>query len=583
MSFSISRRAALAALMGGGAAACKPRVIPHIDAATRTVPSGAFQHGVASGDPLQDRVIIWTRFTRQTDNMVAAPDIMIVWEVAKDLEFENIVRSGDAIADSVHDWTVKVDVEGLEPGNWYYYRFRQGNKQSPIGRTRTLPKNNIDQVRFAVVSCCNLQDGYFNVYDHIARVQTDGHGEFDALLHLGDYFYEYGPENATTAMKAEGRLHEPPHEIIALKDYRTRHAQYRGDANLQAVTAQMPMISIWDDHESANDSHHEGAQNHQAGEGSWEVRKERALRAYYEWMPLRNPEPGRGREFLFRSFEWGDLATVAAIETRLLARSVSFEFEDYYDDLFDEERLERLKQEKWLDPNREMMGELQVNWLADVFGNSKDAGKPWRLLANQVLMARIITPDMTPYISEAAIPADAPYRDIIIQKLRSSTLELPLYTDSWDGYPAARERFYAALSDRNVDDILVVTGDAHEFFACDLTTEAGTPKGVEICTSSVSSETRGDVLGDSASEYALLVNKENPDVKYYNPMNQGYVDLTLTPNKAHVRMIGVDTVKKPQYTAFRAADFTIEKSGESLKISNPEGLALAQQALFYGG
>lgn len=572
----LNRRSALGLLAGGSLAACKRTAVTQSSETEKR--TGTFLHGVASGDPLADRVIIWTRVTPQ--EKVASPDENIDWEVATDPEFKSIAKWGRAIARSTHDMTVKVDVTDLTPGQWYFYRFKFGNVISPIGRTRTLPQGDIDQARFAVVSCCNYQHGFFNVYDHIAHAQTHGHGEFDALLHLGDYFYEYSQDDLNDAMKAAGRGHDPAHEIVSLSDYRRRHAQYRTDPNLQAVTSLMPMISIWDDHESANDSHKGGAENHQPDEGDWALRKERAMRAYYEWMPVRDPAGNRGREFLFRKFEWGNLLTLAAIETRLLARSETFEFETYYDELFDDESLQTLKDEKWLDPSREMMGQLQVDWLAETFGQSKSDGKTWRLLANQVLMTRMMTPDITPYFDVETLDEDTPYRDLVIQKIYMSPLGLPLYPDSWDGYPAARERLYKALSDKGVEDIMVVTGDAHEYFACDLTNEAGTKMGVEFCTTSVTSMTRGDALGEGAAQMALLVTKDNPDVRYYNPMHKGYIDLKLTPSKARAKMVAVDTVLDTNYKAFRAAEFDVKPSGDSLKISTPQGLSPVQRGLF---
>ena len=526
-------------------------------------------YGVASGDPLHDRVVIWTRFSR------GAPTVMIDWEVSETEDFSKLVTSGTAPADATKDWTVKVDVTGLKSGQWYFYRFKFADTISPIGRTRTLPKGKTDKARFAVVSCSNLQEGFFNVYDHIAR-----DGGFDALLHLGDYYYEYGEERANETMRAAGRTHRPKHEIVTLQDYRRRHALYRSDPALQAVTAAMPMINIWDDHETTNDSYRDGAQNHQPDEGDWNIRKERAMRAYYEWLPIRDPEPSRGREFLYRSFEWGDLATLAAVETRLLARSETWEFDDYYDQLMDPDGFETFKKERWYDPNREMMGQMQVDWIAKTFGESKKAGKPWRMLVNQVLLSRINSPDMTQYVSEEDTEQAGENRETVLKKLRLTPLKLPLYPDSWDGYPAARERFYSALKAQGVEDMLVLTGDAHEYWANQLTDDDGASMGAEICTSSVTSITVGDVLGETARLYALLVTRENPDVKYYNPMTQGYVDLTLTPTKAKAKMIGMDTVLKPEYTASRVAEFSIKPSGKSLKIAAPKGLNLLQRLMF---
>jgi len=295
MDMKISRRAALAALLGGTASACQP-VKPDPLSSKAPVPvTGLFQHGVASGDPLQDRVILWSRITIDTTNETNS--VSVLWEVSKTPEFEALVTSGTVSTNAARDWTVKVDATGLEAGQWYYYRFIVEDIISPVGKTRTLPSGQVSQARFAVVSCANWQSGFFNVYDHITR-----NGEFDALLHLGDYLYEYGERGATDAMTTAGRVHEPRHEIITLSDYRARHAQYRTDLNLQAVTSEMPMIAIWDDHESTNDSSKYGAQNHQENEGDWEDRKVNDMRSYYDWMPVRDASNNRAAEFLFRSF-----------------------------------------------------------------------------------------------------------------------------------------------------------------------------------------------------------------------------------------------------------------------------------------
>ena len=570
----ISRRAALAAMLGTTAAACKPASIPKINA-RKGKADGNFMHGVASGDPLQDRVIIWTRITGNIARDFGAPDAIVYWEMSRDIEFSDIMKSGTAIADIGKDHTIKVDVTGLEPGQWYYYRFKWQEIYSPIGKTRTLPSGSVDKARFAIVSCSNWQEGFFNVYDHIAN-----DGGFDALLHLGDYYYEYGEDRATDIMRAAGRVHEPVTEIVTLKDYRERHALYRTDPSLQAVTANMPMISIWDDHETTNDSYKDGAQNHQPGEGDWDMRKARAMRAYYEWLPIRDPEPSRGREFLYRSFEWGDLATLAAVETRLLARSESWEFDDYYDQLMDPKGMERFKKDFWHDPSREMMGQMQVDWIAEQFGASKKAGKPWRILVNQVLLSRINSPDMTKHVTDDDLDQAGDNKEAVLKKLRLTPLKLPLYPDSWDGYPAARERFFDALKSKGVEDMLVVTGDAHEYWASHLSCDDGKRMGAEICTTSVSSMTVGDVLGEKGRLYALLVTRENPDVKYYNPMTKGYVDLTLTPKNAKAKMVAVDTVLSQEYSAYRAAEFTIKPKGDSLKITSPKGLSLVQRLLF---
>lgn len=577
MDYSLDRRAALALILGGTATACKAKTPVELDS-KRDALSGMFSHGVASGDPLTDRVIIWTRVDiRQAPGPRTAPDISLVWEVSESESFESLTTSGTHIADSTKDHTAKIDVTGLKPGTWYYFRFKSGDVYSPAGRTRTLPEGKVDKARFAVVSCANWQQGFFNVYDHIAR-----DGGFDALLHLGDYFYEYHDEKATEPMRAAGRLHEPPHEIVTLEDYRTRHAQYRSDPALQSITAQMPMIAVWDDHESSNDSWKDGAENHQAKEGDWAVRKQMAMRAYYEWMPVRDPKPGTGRDFLFRGFEWGDLLSICAVETRLLARSEPIIVEDHYELMQTEGGLEKFKTEILGDPSREMFGQIQLEWIVDQFAKSKSAGKPWRLLANQVLLGRLITPDLTPHVDEASIEAIEKEWAGIRDFVGLSAFGMPVYPDSWDGYPAARDRFYDALKKAGVEDMLVVTGDSHEFWANDLTASDGGKVGLELGTTSVSSDTLASFLGGATEDYALLMTQSNADARYYNPLTSGYIDLTLTPKKGVAKLVGVDTTDSQQYTAFEAAKFNIVPDGKSLKFSSPSGLNVKQRALFHG-
>ncbi len=576
----LNRRAAVALILGGTASACKAKTsIRH--SSKRASLTGAFAHGVASGDPLSDRVILWTRITPDDPSVSS---LNVNWEMSKTENFDELIASGSFQTSAARNWTVKVDAAGLGAGEWYYYRFNSGENLSPIGKTRTLPKGKVPEARFAVVSCANWQHGYFNIYDHIARRQKDSDASFDALLHLGDYFYEYGAEYYGNAeLQKQGRIHEPSHEVVSLDDYRIRHGQYRTDPSLQAVTAQMPMISIWDDHESSNDSWTGGAQNHDPEtEGPWEDRKQAAMRAYYEWMPIRDPKAGLTREHLFRSFEWGDLITLAAVETRLMARSESFEFETYFDELMEDGGAEKFKRDILNDPSREILGKLQQDWIVDTFAKSKKANKPWRILVNQVLIGKMNSPDMTPYFDPEEVRSADRYADVLYKKLMLSPLQLPLYPDCWDGYPVARERFYGALSSAGVNDMLVLTGDSHEFWANDLTNEPGDKMGVELGTTSVSSETTGDVIGDAASDYALLVTQANEDVRFYDPTTQGFIDLTLTPKRGVARMIGVDTVRDQEYSIFETAKFDIVPDGNSLKFSGASGLNIKQRALFHG-
>jgi len=574
MMSSLTRRGILGALTATTAAACAPRT-PESFSANTQMATGLFAHGIASGDPLSNAVILWTRLT--PDNPMDGP-VEVIWEMDKDRDFASPSASGTISTTAARDWTVKIDAKDLEAGETYNYRFRVGDKISPVGQTKTLPQGSLDSARFAVVSCANWQHGFFNAYDHIARQSY-----FDAFIHLGDYYYEYAADDyLDAAASGTGRLHEPRHEIIKLEDYRLRHAQYRTDAGLQGITAKMPMIAIWDDHESSNDSWKGGAENHQADEGNWEERRQAALRAYYEWMPIREPRPGRLRSDIFRKYDYGDLLTLLTVETRLTARAEPIIIEDHFADIKAKGSAEDFQKDVLRDPSREMFGPVQSDFIIDTLKTSKSDGKVWRLMANQVIMGRLLTPDLSPYVTEDAMDNIEKEWAGIRDFVGLSSFNLPVYPDSWDGYPVARENFYARLVKEGINDLLVVTGDAHEFWVNDLTSEAGDKVGLELVTTSVSSKTMVAYLGEATADYNLLLTQSNSDARYYNALHNGYMDLTLGRNKGLVKMIGISTVIDTTYAAFTVAEFTLRKSGDTLKASNPKGLNLQQRALFSG-
>ena len=568
----ITRRGVMGLTAGAGLAACtSPESVTGKNEGI--VKSGAFAHGVASGDPFTNSVVLWTRVTTELNG-----DIEVSWDISTDVEFATITKTGSLTTNAAKDYCVKIIAEDLLPGQSYFYRFRAGDAVSDSGRTKTLPEGETDNLRFAIVSCANWQHGYFNTYDAIAKRSDEQ--PYDALIHLGDYYYEYGQlENP----RLPDRIHEPPHEIVELGDYRKRHAQYRSDVALQGVTAAMPMIAVWDDHETTNDSWRTGAQNHQSDtEGDWNARKQAALRAYYEWMPIREPKPGRVRSDIYRNFRFGDLVNLTCVETRLTARAEPIIVESYIDEISAEGGAEKFRNDVLYAPDREMFGADQQAFIIDNLRQSKDDGVTWRLLANQVIMGRLLTPDFTPYIDEtslARIEVDWPeVRDF----LTLSKHNMPLYPDSWDGYPVARENFYTALDNAGLNDMLVLTGDAHEFWVNDLTSENGKKFGVELVTSSVSSETLTAYLGDGTADHNLLVTQKNPDARYYNATRSGFIDLTLTPKNATVSMLNVDTVLSREYTLSETARFTLRKSDDTIKAASPKGLSVTQRALFHG-
>jgi len=574
MKNEITRRGILGALTATSAVACSPSTSTPFTA-TSKLATGAFAHGIASGDPLANSVILWTRIT--PDNPMSGP-VEVIWEMDKDANFSSLSASGTFTTNAARDWTVKVDASSLEGGEPYFYRFRVGETVSPIGQTKTLPQDSVKSARFAVVSCANWEHGFFNAYDHIARQD-----HFDAFIHLGDYYYEYGAGTYDSGSDIEtGRRHVPEHEIITLEDYRLRHGQYRSDPSLQGVTAKMPMIAIWDDHETSNDSWKDGAQNHQESEGEWDTRRQAALRAYYEWMPIRDPRPSRVRSDIFRSYDWGDLLTLVTIETRLTARAEPIVIEDHYPAIKAAGHADIFKSDLLYDPSREMLGQVQSDYIIDTLKTSKANGTAWRVMANQVIMGRLLTTDMAPYIDEDAMKVIEKDWPGVRDSMALSKYNLPVYPDSWDGYPVARENFYQRLIKEGIQDIVVLTGDAHEFWLNDLTSETGKKVGVECVTTSVSSKTLTSYLGDTTADYALLLTQSNPDARYYNALHNGYIDFALTRNKGTVRMMGLSTVKAQDYEAFEVARFTLKPYKGSVKVSSPKGLNLKQRALFSG-
>ena len=538
--------------------------------------TGTFAHGIASGDPRADSVILWTRITPTDAN---GGPVKLLWEVSQTEDFLSAEFSGTVMASAAANWTAKVDAKGLEAGKAYFYRFLLGEDSSPVGQTRTLPQGDVSSVRFAVVSCANWQHGFFNTYDHIARQDN-----LDAVIHLGDYLYEYGAGgNENTEMGQQGRLHQPRHEIISLEDYRIRHAQYRTDPSLQAMSAKFPMITIWDDHESSNDSWQAGAENHDpAVEGLWEDRKRAAMRAYYEWMPIRDPEDGNSRESLFRNLNFGDLLSLVTVETRLTARAEPLVIETYIADINSKDGADKFKQDVLGDPSREMYGQVQEDFIIDSLKASKEDGKVWRVIANQVIMGRLLTPDLEPYVDETAVAAIEKEWPAVRDMVKLSKYNFPVYPDSWDGYPVARNRFYNRLIDNDVQDIFVLTGDAHEFWMNDLTTEANEKVGIEVVTTAVSSETLVKYMGSGTADYALLLTQANQDARYYNPLHNGYVDIIFGRSSAEVKMIAISDTQSRDYSASELASFTVKPSKGKLAISNPKGLNLKQRALFSG-
>lgn len=552
-------RRSLLGLLGAGAAS------PAVAQGTNTG-SVAFLHGVASGDPDTRSAVFWTRVT-PADPSVG--DVAVVLEVAHDAGFGDIVRRSTGLrARAERDFTVKHDLDGqgLKPGGEYFYRFVANGVTSPVGRVRTLPEGATADLALAVVSCQLYPGGLFNAYDALSKLDR-----LDAVVHLGDYIYEYGAEAADYGMSAGvalGRIPQPPHEIVSLADYRMRHAQYKTDPDLQAAHARAPFICVWDDHEVANDAWMMGAENHQPEtEGDFATRKAAALRAYYEWMPIREPKAGALNEAINRSFDFGDLATLTMVETRLLARGEQMTFADIAktaEGTPDVAAFEALRQAS----DRDLLGELQRQWIGETLSRSKAAGRPWQILGNQVVMAKVKGPDISRMMPPeqiqqmvASLPADVrPQVEAAIQLFK---LGLPFNLDSWDGYPAGRERLYETFAAADVAPI-VLAGDSHAFWVNELHDKAGARRAVEFGTSSISSPSPGDHVGGLPLGVALSA--ANPEVKFCDQTSKGYVLLNVTRDQVVGELWAVSTIAAKPYELKKVKTFAVSPQGDLTEV-----------------
>ncbi|WP_298745862.1 alkaline phosphatase D family protein [uncultured Brevundimonas sp.] len=543
----------LLGLFGAGAAGAA------VPAAAQDAPEVSFLHGVASGDPRADGVLLWTRVT-PADPSVRS--IEVEWAVWQD--GDAVARGGRTHTGPERDFTVKVPVTDLEPGVEYRYLFAVGAARSPQGRTRTLPAGPTPDVVLAVASCQLYAGGLFNAWDAVSRLER-----VDAVVHLGDYIYEYGADPADYGMAIGGRLNrapEPAHEIVSLADYRTRHAQYKSDPDLQAAHARAPFICVWDDHEVANDAWTEGAENHApATEGDFAARKAAALRAYFEWMPIREPEAGLTPDAIQRSFDFGDLASLLMVETRLLARGEPLTYAKDMPVAAGGPDVAAFQARRG-DPARDLLGETQRDWVRSTLQASRASGRPWQVIGNQVVMARVQGPDVTTMANPlqiAALIAGLPQavRPRIRQSIELFKLGVPFNLDSWDGYPAGRERLYAAFAEAGVQPI-VLAGDSHAFWVNDLRAADGARRGVEFGTSAISSPSVGDATPGLPLGAALM--RANDEVVFCDQTAKGYVLLTLTPDQAKAELHTVSTILAKPYEAGVLRTFTVARTSDGL-------------------
>lgn len=512
--------------------------------------AATFAHGVASGDPLSDGIILWTRATPDGE----PASLTLAWELAEDDAFLDVLRSGTVEATAERDYTVKIDVRELEAGKTYYYRFTSATSESGAGRAKTLPVAGVAAVKLAVLSCSNYPAGYFHVYREASRIE-----DLDAFVHLGDYIYEYGATGyATERAQALGR--ELPDnnagELYTLADYRRRYALYRSDDDLQAMHAAAPCIAVWDDHEVANDTWRDGAENHSADEGDFDARKLAAVQAWHEWLPVR-PPAGEPSEQIYRSFDFGGLLALHMLDTRIIARDKQLDYADYRDPETGQMDAEGFTADLSR-ADRALLGDSQLAWLgAQLAGSSAT----WQVLGQQVLMARMFMPaevlgaesyqDIPPRLEALAVLKSRLLSGESLSEQDLARLQrvTPYNLDAWDGYPAEREKLYA-MAQQTGKQIVSLAGDTHNAWYSQLTDRYGNPRGFELATSSVTSpgmEVYFQMNADTAERLAEGLTLLIDDLQYCNLHQRGFLTLTATAADLQAEWTFIDSVHAREY------------------------------------
>lgn len=542
-----------------------------------------FEHGVASGDPLQDRVILWTRLTPSE----SSARLQVTWEIALDQQFKQIIKTDKVTTTASQDFTVKVDATGLKPDQSYFYRFIFGDKVSPVGQTKTLPSS-ATKVSFAVCSCSNYPAGYFYVYREMAKQNVD------VVIHLGDYIYEYGADGyaAEDAAKLGRTLAADNNkEIIKLDDYRKRYALYRKDKDLQALHHRHPFIVIWDDHELANDAWREGAENHQPNEGSFLERKLAALQAYFEWMPIRPVDDQHTK--IYRQFDFGNLVQLTMLDTRIIARDEQLDYANY----MTANGLDIAKfQADLINPARTLMGYTQRDWL---IGKLQQSTANWNVLGQQILMTKMLVPAEL-LLALAEITAGNPSADTL-NKMNAQITELvtlkvrlqkgdptltaqekarvltvaPYNLDAWDGYFAEREIVYAALAQLK-KKVVVLAGDTHNAWSSNLYSKDGAFVGVELATSSVSSPGLEKYLNiplAQLQQFEFAFTTLIDELNYCNLNQRGYLIVQFDAAQVQSQWIYVDSIKKPEYVIDQSRGYQLSLDKNLLPVKTGQQVA----------
>ncbi|MEW1903903.1 alkaline phosphatase D family protein [Streptomyces sp. NPDC086147] len=499
----------------------------------------AFLHGVASGDPLPDGVLLWTRVTPVPEAVPGSglgPDVRVGWEVAEDRGFARTVASGTTTAGAATDHTVKADVRGLRPATSYWFRFTVDGVVSPAARTRTAPAADAAApgVRFGVVSCANWEAGYFSAYRHLAA-----RADLDAVLHLGDYLYEYA-SGAYPEAKYTVRAHEPRHEIVSLADYRARHGKYKTDPDLRALHAAHPVIAIWDDHEFANDAWTGGAENHTPGaEGAWAARVAAAKQAYFEWMPVRASTEGT----VFRRLRFGRLADLHLLDLRSFRSAQAKTGSGTVDD-----------------PERSITGRAQLDWLKAGLAGS-DA--TWQLVGTSVMISPV---------AFGALPAHL--LEPLAELMGLPKEGLAVNVDQWDGYTDDRKELLAHLTSRGVRNTVFLTGDIHMAWANDVPVKAATyplsaSAATEFVVTSVTSDNLDDLLhvapGTLSVVAATAVKAANRHVKWVDMDHHGYGVLDVTAARSQMDYYTVSDKRDPAATTAWARSYRTQSGTQRVE------------------
>ena len=443
-----------------------------------------FCHGVASADPLPDGVVLWTRCTTG-----GAEPVAVDWWIGT--APDEVVARGTAEASPERDFTVHVDVRGLEPATAYWYGFTCGDERSPIGRSRTAPAPDGPDahLRLGLVSCSYWSCGFFNAYANLAT------RDVDLVVHVGDYIYE---NDVMSRSPRAVRAHRPAGRLRTLEDYRVRYAQYRTDPDLQALHAAHPVATVWDDHELAGGTWRGGARAHDPEWlGPWELRRAAAVQAYREWMPMRRP----GTESVYRALHLGPLADLVLLDTRMIGRDEPV--------LNSDRPVLKVRPEP-----RSLLGDEQWRWLE---GQLSASSSRWLLVANQVMMA--------------------PLRALNVAG------GLGVNGGQWDGYPAERERFYALLQRTGWgSDAAVLSGDIHSSWAAEL------PVGAEFVTPSVTTDSFAETVfppvpGLSAVARRIFLS-QNRHMRFADLDHHGYVTVDVTPERLQADWWHLDTIAR---------------------------------------